>query len=252
MEERITCPICIDNHIKLVFQCGHASCIECSAALKTCPICRQTIRERIQLFVWSPKTMQRPAVRFTTERPCYAVELTSCSIFSFSSLEQNKEAGGLQLSLPSSSSVLASLLSVDVCYPSSSLACTVYKAVQWCCPSACLVKADLFITRVCLSLYIYPIRLVCKGKHTIYAWVYAYCIAEIDYCQDWFVFMLLSGHICGFCKNRYRCRFLFMCESWILMINILILLFALQKKKVFFLLKFTPSLCPLLRVSKHE
>uniref|UniRef100_A0A4W4DWH1 E3 ubiquitin-protein ligase MIB2 n=1 Tax=Electrophorus electricus TaxID=8005 RepID=A0A4W4DWH1_ELEEL len=51
MEERITCPICIDNHIKLVFQCGHASCIECSSALKTCPICRQTIRERIQLFV---------------------------------------------------------------------------------------------------------------------------------------------------------------------------------------------------------
>lgn len=53
MEERITCPICIDNHIKLVFQCGHASCIDCSAALKTCPICRQTIRERIQLFVWA-------------------------------------------------------------------------------------------------------------------------------------------------------------------------------------------------------
>ncbi|XP_029291808.1 E3 ubiquitin-protein ligase MIB2 [Cottoperca gobio] len=51
MEERITCPICIDNHIKLVFQCGHASCIDCSATLKTCPICRQTIRERIQLFV---------------------------------------------------------------------------------------------------------------------------------------------------------------------------------------------------------
>uniref|UniRef100_A0A665X5N0 E3 ubiquitin-protein ligase MIB2 n=1 Tax=Echeneis naucrates TaxID=173247 RepID=A0A665X5N0_ECHNA len=51
MEERITCPICIDNYIKLVFQCGHASCIDCSAALKTCPICRQTIRERIQLFV---------------------------------------------------------------------------------------------------------------------------------------------------------------------------------------------------------
>ncbi|KAG7261702.1 hypothetical protein CRUP_008032, partial [Coryphaenoides rupestris] len=44
MEERITCPICIDNHIKLVFQCGHASCIDCSAALKACPICRQTIR----------------------------------------------------------------------------------------------------------------------------------------------------------------------------------------------------------------
>lgn len=51
MEERITCPICIDNQIKLVFQCGHASCIDCSAVLKACPICRQTIRERIQLFV---------------------------------------------------------------------------------------------------------------------------------------------------------------------------------------------------------
>ncbi|XP_062855241.1 E3 ubiquitin-protein ligase MIB2 isoform X2 [Trichomycterus rosablanca] len=51
MEERITCPICIDNQIKLVFQCGHASCMECSSALKTCPICRQSIRERIQLFV---------------------------------------------------------------------------------------------------------------------------------------------------------------------------------------------------------
>lgn len=58
MEERITCPICIDNHIKLVFQCGHASCIDCSAALKTCPICRQTIRERIQLFVWAPLSSQ--------------------------------------------------------------------------------------------------------------------------------------------------------------------------------------------------
>ncbi|KAF4070646.1 hypothetical protein AMELA_G00287870, partial [Ameiurus melas] len=51
MEERITCPICIDNYIKLVFQCGHASCMECSSAIKTCPICRQSIRERIQLFV---------------------------------------------------------------------------------------------------------------------------------------------------------------------------------------------------------
>ncbi|XP_015273446.1 PREDICTED: E3 ubiquitin-protein ligase MIB2 [Gekko japonicus] len=51
MEERITCPICIDNQIKLVFQCGHGSCPECSAALTVCPICRQTVRERIQIFV---------------------------------------------------------------------------------------------------------------------------------------------------------------------------------------------------------
>ncbi|XP_075762623.1 E3 ubiquitin-protein ligase MIB2 isoform X1 [Pelodiscus sinensis] len=51
MEERITCPICIDNQIKLVFQCGHGSCLECSAALTVCPICRQAIRDRIQIFV---------------------------------------------------------------------------------------------------------------------------------------------------------------------------------------------------------
>uniref|UniRef100_A0A670JCT6 E3 ubiquitin-protein ligase MIB2 n=1 Tax=Podarcis muralis TaxID=64176 RepID=A0A670JCT6_PODMU len=51
MEERITCPICIDNQIKLIFQCGHGSCQECSAALSVCPICRQTIRERIHIFV---------------------------------------------------------------------------------------------------------------------------------------------------------------------------------------------------------
>ncbi|OCT72647.1 uncharacterized protein LOC100158387 isoform X2 [Xenopus laevis] len=51
MEERITCPICIDNHIKLVFQCGHGSCTECSASITACPICRQVIKERIQIFV---------------------------------------------------------------------------------------------------------------------------------------------------------------------------------------------------------
>ncbi|NXJ06694.1 MIB2 ligase, partial [Odontophorus gujanensis] len=51
LEERITCPICIDDQIKLVFQCGHGSCSDCSTALTVCPICRQAIRERIQIFV---------------------------------------------------------------------------------------------------------------------------------------------------------------------------------------------------------
>ncbi|KAM6402544.1 E3 ubiquitin-protein ligase MIB2 isoform 3-T5 [Rhynochetos jubatus] len=51
MEERITCPVCIDDQIKLVFQCGHGSCPDCSTALTVCPICRQAIRERIQIFV---------------------------------------------------------------------------------------------------------------------------------------------------------------------------------------------------------
>nr|XP_004657805.1 E3 ubiquitin-protein ligase MIB2 isoform X5 [Jaculus jaculus] len=51
MEERITCPICIDSHIRLVFQCGHGACALCGAALSVCPICRQPIRDRIQIFV---------------------------------------------------------------------------------------------------------------------------------------------------------------------------------------------------------
>lgn len=51
MEERITCPICMDSHIRLVFQCGHGACAPCGAALSACPICRQPIRDRIQIFV---------------------------------------------------------------------------------------------------------------------------------------------------------------------------------------------------------
>ncbi|XP_063451148.1 E3 ubiquitin-protein ligase MIB2 isoform X25 [Pan paniscus] len=51
MEERITCPICIDSHIRLVFQCGHGACAPCGSALSACPICRQPIRDRIQIFV---------------------------------------------------------------------------------------------------------------------------------------------------------------------------------------------------------
>uniref|UniRef100_A0A4W2CLK5 E3 ubiquitin-protein ligase MIB2 n=1 Tax=Bos indicus x Bos taurus TaxID=30522 RepID=A0A4W2CLK5_BOBOX len=44
MEERITCPICIDSHIRLVFQCGHGACAPCGAALSACPICPHFIR----------------------------------------------------------------------------------------------------------------------------------------------------------------------------------------------------------------
>ncbi|XP_026537326.1 E3 ubiquitin-protein ligase MIB2 [Notechis scutatus] len=51
MEERITCPICIDSHIRVIYQCGHGSCQECGVSLNVCPICRQAIRERIPIFV---------------------------------------------------------------------------------------------------------------------------------------------------------------------------------------------------------
>uniref|UniRef100_A0A8C5SUI3 E3 ubiquitin-protein ligase MIB2 n=1 Tax=Laticauda laticaudata TaxID=8630 RepID=A0A8C5SUI3_LATLA len=51
MEERITCPICIDSQIRVIYQCGHGSCQECGVSLNVCPICRQAIRERIPIFV---------------------------------------------------------------------------------------------------------------------------------------------------------------------------------------------------------
>lgn len=45
--------------------------------------------------------VSRAVVHFTAELLRYLVEFTGCSIYSCSSLEQNKESGGLQHSLPS-------------------------------------------------------------------------------------------------------------------------------------------------------
>lgn len=125
MEERITCPICIDNHIKLVFQCGHASCIECSAALKTCPICRQTIRERIQLFVWKRRG---PWARFKQKRRAPLANSPGAHLLLLSWAKWGIWRTAAQP--PLRSSIPALLLLVDVCYPSRSLAHTVYKVVQ--------------------------------------------------------------------------------------------------------------------------
>lgn len=102
----------------------------------------------------------------TTESPCYMFKFIDCSLFSCSSLEQNKETGGLQLSPPPCRlSSLCCFQWMSVTHILSSLHCLQGCAVVS--PPACLTKADLFIMRVCLSIY--PIRLVCKGKHTIYA-----------------------------------------------------------------------------------
>lgn len=70
------------------------------------------------------------------------------------------------------------------------------------------------------SLYS-PQPLACmQGEiHNIYAWIYAYCKAEMTV-LSWVicvvvvvVVLFLSGYICGFkCTDKYR--FLFMCERW--------------------------------------
>ncbi len=49
------CPICFENMrgdvAKVVFQCGHVVCAECAATLTQCPVCRETIRTRIPLYL---------------------------------------------------------------------------------------------------------------------------------------------------------------------------------------------------------
>ena len=44
------CPICLVAPRNLAFQCGHQTCMECGSQLEECPMCRQAIDLRIQLF----------------------------------------------------------------------------------------------------------------------------------------------------------------------------------------------------------
>lgn len=238
MEERITCPICIDNHIKLVFQCGHASCIECSAALKTCPLCRQTIRERIQLFVWTRRVPAEARWVFSS--------LLSWGVDVIRNPEDSDSASP-PVTCPSfaafSGRLLPMILSGLHCFQGCAVVSSLSQSPKgWC------------LYNTCSSLYI-PLASYARGN-TLYMHEYMH-IVELKLTvvrSDLYLFCFSLVIFVVFVMNDSRCRFLFMCESWILMINILILLFAQQNKNknVFFLLKFTPSLRPLLRVSKHE
>ena len=49
--KRMECPICLSNesHIALT-PCGHLVCNMCSPLIATCPICRQNITDRLNIY----------------------------------------------------------------------------------------------------------------------------------------------------------------------------------------------------------
>merc|ERR1712037_964291 len=51
-EERV-CKICLDANAAVVFdQCGHlCTCIQCSSAVRQCPVCRRNIKKKIRAFM---------------------------------------------------------------------------------------------------------------------------------------------------------------------------------------------------------
>ena len=48
--KKITCPICLNYERKIVFNCGHSTCNDCSDKLKICPECRVEISNRIKFY----------------------------------------------------------------------------------------------------------------------------------------------------------------------------------------------------------
>lgn len=48
--EAFTCIICMDELRKLIFLCGHGACSNCASELNTCPMCREKISRKIQLY----------------------------------------------------------------------------------------------------------------------------------------------------------------------------------------------------------
>lgn len=52
LDDQITCPICMVSRRGIVFGCGHFLCKECGEKINPCPMCREPITIRIQVF-WS-------------------------------------------------------------------------------------------------------------------------------------------------------------------------------------------------------
>ncbi len=51
---RITCPICLTNEVKTMFNCGHALCSSCAVKFPVntpCPKCRKPIQTHIKMFL---------------------------------------------------------------------------------------------------------------------------------------------------------------------------------------------------------
>ena len=49
--EDITCSICFVNEKKIVFNCGHSTCYDCSENIIKCGECKVNITNRIPLFI---------------------------------------------------------------------------------------------------------------------------------------------------------------------------------------------------------
>ncbi|XP_070577374.1 uncharacterized protein [Ptychodera flava] len=50
LEEAQMCSICMEERKDTAFQCGHMTCKDCAIQLHNCPICRQAIEKRINLY----------------------------------------------------------------------------------------------------------------------------------------------------------------------------------------------------------
>ena len=61
LESALSCAICLDARLQVVFQCGHQVCVSsqkhtlktcsaCAEQLKACHICRQPIERRTTVF----------------------------------------------------------------------------------------------------------------------------------------------------------------------------------------------------------
>lgn len=48
--DMFTCAICLDELRRIIFLCGHGVCAGCSKELACCPMCREPITRKIQLF----------------------------------------------------------------------------------------------------------------------------------------------------------------------------------------------------------
>ena len=49
--EVVSCKVCLEKLPKVVFSCGHCSCISCANRLIKCHICRKTISKKTRLFL---------------------------------------------------------------------------------------------------------------------------------------------------------------------------------------------------------
>ena len=50
MRDERQCPICLDNDKNCMFNCGHRACMECAQKLDVCPVCREPVTSRTQVF----------------------------------------------------------------------------------------------------------------------------------------------------------------------------------------------------------